>query len=173
MTEQQKQIAAHFRSIIELLGENPDREGLSDTPSRVSRMYGELLSGYEKNAADYMKTFEQRENGGLVKITQIPFTSLCEHHLLPFIGTVEIVYEPDGRVLGLSKFGRIVEVFARRLQLQEKMTHQIAQSIFQHLKPRAVKVIVTAEHLCMSIRGVQKRGAITVTEFQMGEFSRR
>lgn len=155
--------------IIEAVGEDPDREGLRETPERVARFYEEVLAGYRDDAAQHLsKTFEC-ENNDLVLEKDISFFSLCEHHLMPFFGKVHIAYIPNGRVVGLSKLARTVEVFARRFQLQERMTSQIAQAVFQELSPSGVIVVSEAEHLCMTMRGVKKVGSSTVAVCTLGD----
>jgi GTP cyclohydrolase I len=157
------------RLLIEAFGEDPEREGLIDTPARAAALYEEVLKGYADSAARHLKkTFECGGNE-LVLERNIKFYSLCEHHLLPFFGKVHIAYIPDGRVVGLSKLARTVEVFARRLQLQERMTKQIAEAVFSELKPRGVLVVVEAEHLCISMRGVKKSESRTFSAASAGE----
>ena len=157
--------------LLSALGEDPTREGLARTPERVSRMYGELLSGYRAdletlvNGAIFEGDFDD-----LVAVTNIEFTSLCEHHLLPFYGRVHVAYLPAGRVIGLSKIPRIVEMFARRLQIQERMTREIAAAVDEVLKPKGVAVIVEGTHLCAAIRGVRKSGMSMTTRKFSGAF---
>lgn len=153
------------RTLLRWAGENPGREGLLDTPARVVRSYGELFSGYEKDAEDILsRVFEEVEGyDDMVLVKDIAFTSHCEHHMVPFTGKAHIAYFPNKGVVGLSKLARVVDVFARRLQTQETMTSQIADAITRALKPRGLAVLVEAEHMCMSMRGVQKPGASTVT----------
>ncbi len=153
-------------------GEEPEREGLRDTPARVVRAYEELLAGYDQDPIEILgRVFA--EVGGYddpVLIRDIRFASLCEHHLMPFVGTAHIAYYPQGGVVGLSKIARLVEVFARRLQTQERMTAQIADALVEALQPRGVAVLVEAEHFCMSMRGVAKPGAMTLTSRFTGAF---
>lgn len=153
------------RVLLRWAGDDPTREGLLDTPKRVVDAYGELFGGYKADPAVALgTTFE--EVGGfddMVLVRDIPFFSHCEHHMVPIIGKAHVAYRPDGRVLGLSKIARIVEVFGRRLQTQETMTAQIADAITEHLKPKGVAVLIEAEHLCMAMRGVQKQGSTTLT----------
>jgi GTP cyclohydrolase I len=153
------------RTLIRWAGDDPCREGLQDTPRRVVKAYGELFAGYREPAEDPLaRTFS--DVGGyrdMVIVKRIPFFSHCEHHMLPFHGHVHVGYQPAGRVLGLSKFARLVEIFARRLQTQETMTAQIAGSLDEGLRPRGVAVMVEAEHMCMSMRGVGKQGSATLT----------
>ncbi|CUX43194.1 MULTISPECIES: GTP cyclohydrolase I FolE [Agrobacterium] len=160
------------RVLLRWAGENPAREGLLDTPKRVAKAYRELFSGYELNVQDVLgTTFE--EVGGyddVVLVRDIPFFSHCEHHMVPIVGKAHVAYLPAGRVLGLSKIARVVEIFGRRLQTQENMTAQIARSIEETLKPRGVAVMIDAEHMCMSMRGVNKQGSTTLTTSFTGTF---
>lgn len=152
------------------LGEDVNREGLIDTPRRVADAYAELLSGNGMNAEEHLsKTFEST-GGELVFEKDISFSSTCEHHLMPFFGKIAIAYIPTDRVVGISKLARTVEVFAKRLQLQERLTHQIAEEIMRCLKPKGVMVICEAEHTCMTCRGVKKPGSKTVTYAIAGDF---
>ena len=165
-----EKIEEGVRLIIEGIGEDVEREGLKDTPYRISNMCEEIFGGYEQDPAEPLsKTFES-ETGDIVIEKGIRFYSVCEHHLLPFFGTVSIGYVPDGKVVGLSKLARTVEVFARRAQIQERMTTQIAEAIQNELSPKGVIVVVKAEHLCMSMRGVKKPGTETETYKTTGCF---
>lgn len=161
-----------LRTLLAYLGEDPDREGLRETPDRVLRAYGEFFAGYQQDpAAVLAKSFDEIDGySGAVIVRDIEFTSHCEHHMVPFVGRAHIAYLPQGRVVGLSKLARLVEVFAKRLQIQERMTAQIAQSLTAALQPRGVAVVVEAEHHCMSMRGVRKPGAKTVTTELSGVF---
>jgi GTP cyclohydrolase I len=160
------------RTLLRYLGEDPAREGLLDTPKRVIKAYGELFSGYTQNPDEVLdRTFEDvagYENAVLVK--EIPFFSHCEHHMVPFLGKAHIAYYPSKGVVGLSKLARLVEVFARRLQTQESMTVQISDTLVRVLRPRGVAVMLEAEHMCMSMRGVQKAGSSTITTQFKGMF---
>lgn len=156
--------------ILEAIGENPEREGLRETPQRVARMYAELTSGYHDSAETHLSKVFTAENAEVVLEKDITFHSLCEHHMLPFFGKVHIAYIPDGKVVGLSKLARVVETFARRLQIQEQMTNQIADAINDVLSPKGVFVIVEAEHTCMTMRGIKKIGSKTITVASRGEF---
>nr|WP_299497292.1 GTP cyclohydrolase I FolE [uncultured Rhizobium sp.] len=160
------------RTLLLWAGDDPEREGLQDTPARVAKAYGELFSGYDADIEEVLgRTFE--EVGGyddMVLVRDIPFFSHCEHHMLPVIGKAHVAYLPKGRVLGLSKIARVVDVFGRRLQTQENMTAQIAHSIEDTLKPRGVAVFIEAEHMCMAMRGVQKSGSTTLTTTFTGAF---
>jgi GTP cyclohydrolase IA len=149
--------------ILEAIGENPEREGLKETPDRIARMYTEIFSGFEDAAKNHLsKTFQVEENNVVIE-KDIQFYSMCEHHLLPFFGKVHIAYIPDGRVAGLSKLARTVEVYSKRPQLQERLTSEIAEAIYSNLKAKAVLVVIEAEHLCMNMRGIKKPGSITKT----------
>lgn len=156
--------------ILEAIGENPEREGLRETPQRVARMYAELTSGYNDSAKTHLSKVFTAENAEVVLEKDITFHSLCEHHMLPFFGKVHIAYIPNGKVVGLSKLARVVETFARRLQIQEQMTNQIADAINYELSPKGVFVIIEAEHTCMTMRGIKKIGSKTVTVATRGEF---
>lgn len=163
---------AAVRTLLRWAGDNPDREGLRDTPRRVVNAYEEFFSGYRESADEVLsKVFEEVEGyDDLVLVRDIPFTSHCEHHVVPFVGKAHIAYYPNGGVVGLSKLARLVEIFARRLQTQEAMTAQIAAAIDEALAPRGVAVMVEAEHMCMSMRGVMKQGSSTVTMQFSGVF---
>jgi GTP cyclohydrolase I len=163
------------RAILELLvalGEDPTRDGLAKTPVRVARMYEELFSGFGENPADHLEVTFAADHDEMVMVRDIPFASLCEHHLVPFIGRAHVAYIPgeDGRITGLSKLARLVDGYAKRLQVQERMTTEIADAIEEALAPRGVLVVVEAEHLCMSMRGVKKSGTSTVTSAVRGLF---
>jgi GTP cyclohydrolase IA len=162
------------RTLLRWAGENPGREGLHDTPARVVKAYGELFSGYEQDADEMLaRVFEEVEGyDDMVLVKDIAFASHCEHHMVPFIGKAHIAYFPHKGVVGLSKLARVVDVFARRLQTQETMTAQIAEAIETALKPRGLAVLIEAEHMCMSMRGVQKQGASTVTSRFTGLFAK-
>ena len=152
-----------LRELLLFFGENTERDGLQETPDRVLRMYGELLSGYSQNPAGVFKTFKSAGYKDLVTVTNIKFYSLCEHHIIPFYGSINIGYIPNGKVLGLSKFVRLVELFSHRLQTQENLTNQIANSIETYLKPKGLIINVEATHLCMSMRGVRSDSCVTKT----------
>lgn len=156
-------IEERVENLLEYFGENTKRDGLKETPARVIRMYGELLSGYSENPKKHFKLFDSNGYHDLVTVSNIDFYSLCEHHMIPFFGKVHIGYIPNGKVLGLSKFARIVEVFTRRLQTQENITHQIAEAIEENMHPQGLAVVVEAEHLCVSMRGIKKKGFVTTT----------
>ena len=163
---------AAVRTLLRWAGDDPAREGLRDTPKRVVKAYREFFAGYAESPEDILsRVFEEVENyDDLVLVRDIPFTSHCEHHVVPFVGKAHIAYYPAGGIVGLSKLARLVDVFARRLQTQEAMTAQIADAIARNLRPRGVAVMVEAEHMCMSMRGVLKQGSSTVTMRFSGVF---
>lgn len=165
-----KKIEQAVRDILIAVGEDPNRPGLKETPRRVARMYEEALSGIGKDAGREIK-IQHAEYDEIVLLKDIPLYSLCEHHMLPFIGKAHVAYIPkDGRVTGLSKLARVVEVLSRRLQVQERLTVEIADTIMDILKPMGVMVIIEAEHLCMSMRGIKKPGTTTKTSAVRGVF---
>lgn len=166
----QPRIRNAVREILIAVGEDPDREGLLETPDRVARMYAEVFGGLHTDPAVHLqKTFSQQTDN-MVLVKDIEFASCCEHHLLPFIGKAHVAYLPNGRVVGLSKLARAVDAIAKRPQVQERMTEDLADLIMTHLKPRGVGVIVEASHSCMTIRGVKKPGAMTITSAMRGAF---
>jgi GTP cyclohydrolase I len=169
-----KKIVAGVRLMLEGMGEDPGREGLKATPARVAEFYAEALAGQSVDPQKILTVYYERENHEeIVLVKSIPFYSLCEHHLLPFFGSVHIAYIPKhDRLLGVSKLVRVLEIFAQRLQLQERMTKQIADTIMKAAKPHGAMVIVEAEHLCMTMRGVKKPGARMVTSAMRGIFLR-
>ena len=164
-------IAAAVREILAAIGEDPDRDGLLDTPERVARAWGELVGGYGRDAEELLGTTFDIAHDEMVLVKDIEVVSLCEHHLLPFTGVADVAYIPsaDGRVTGLSKLARLVELYARRLQVQERLTTQIADALVEHLGARGVMVVVEAEHTCMTMRGVRKPGSSTVTSAVRGQ----
>jgi GTP cyclohydrolase IA len=163
---------AAVRTLLRWAGDNPDREGLIDTPTRVAKAYGELFGGYfEDPAAELGRTFEEVAGyDDMVLIKDIAFHSHCEHHMVPIIGKAHVAYLPDGKVVGLSKIARVVDIFARRLQTQETMTAQISTCITDVLQPRGVAVLIEAEHMCMAMRGIKLQGSSTITSSFTGEF---
>lgn len=163
-------IAAAVRELLIGIGEDPDRDGLKDTPARVARSYGELCRGLREDPKELLATTFDVAHDELVLVKDIEVTSLCEHHLLPFVGIAHVGYIPaeHGRVTGLSKLARLVDIYARRPQVQERMTSQIADSLVEELQARGVIVVVEAEHMCMTMRGVRKRGSKTVTSAVRG-----
>jgi len=170
VTVDMDKIESAVRDILEAVGEDPDREGLLETPSRVARMYAEIFSGLRTDPRIHLgKTFEQKCDE-MVLVKDIGFESCCEHHLLPFIGKAHIAYLPNGRVVGLSKLARVVEAISRRPQVQERITEDLADLIMEELNPRGVGVILEATHSCMTIRGVRKPDAITTTSAMRGMF---
>lgn len=158
------------REILFAVGEDPDREGLEETPSRVARMYAEMFAGLREEPAIHLKKVFTEKYDEVVLVKDIHFCSMCEHHLLPFVGTAHIGYLPDGKVVGLSKLARVVESVARRPQVQERMTEQIADLIESHLSAKGVAVIIEASHSCMTIRGVRKPGSSCMTSSMRGIF---
>ena len=169
MVDQEK-VETAIKLLLEGIGEDPTREGLLETPARVARMYGEIVGGMDQSAEEHLsKTFTVASND-LVIERDITFYSLCEHHLLPFYGKAAIGYIPNGRVAGLSKLARTVEVYARRLQLQEQLCAQVADALMEYLAPQGAIVLMEAEHMCMTMRGVQKPGTKTVTLARRGVF---
>jgi GTP cyclohydrolase I len=156
--------------ILEAVGEDTQREGLRGTPGRVARMYAELLAGMRHDPAEHLKSIFHEKYDEIVLLRDIPFYSVCEHHLMPFIGKAHVAYLPAGQVLGVSKLARVVDSFARRLQLQERLTEQIADFLMKNLKPQGVTVVLEASHSCMTIRGIQKPGAVMVTSALRGIF---
>ena len=162
-------IETAVREILLAIGEDPDREGLKETPSRVARMYEEIFAGLHLDVRDSIKVFHEKDHDEMILVGNIPFYSMCEHHLLPFIGRAHVVYIPqNGQILGLSKIARVVDVMSRKPQLQERLTSQIADTIVQAVQPMGVAVVVEAEHLCMTMRGIRKPGSITVTSALRG-----
>jgi GTP cyclohydrolase I len=163
---------AAVRTLLEALGEDPEREGLKRTPERVAKLLAELTSGRDVDPSSVLTPVFSAEHDEMILVKDIPFASLCEHHLLPMVGRAHVGYIPNkkGQVTGLSKLARVVDVVSRRLQMQERLTTQVADAIEQALDPRGVIVVVEAEHLCMSMRGVQKPGHTTVTSAVRGVF---
>jgi len=171
----ESEIKAAVTSIIKAIGENPEREGLKKTPDRVAEMYAELFAGLSMNPKEELVVGFEEGHREMVILRDIPFYSMCEHHLLPFYGTVHVGYLPNasGRVVGGSKLARVVEVFAKRPQIQERMTTQIADAIVDGLRPDGVGVIVQAEHMCMIMRGIKKPGSAIVTSALRGTFKHK
>ena len=162
------------RLILEGIGEDPDREGLLDTPARVARMYEEVFAGLTEDPARHFEVTFDEHHEEMVLVKDIPFYSMCEHHLVPFFGMAHVAYIPasDGRICGLSKLARLVEAFAKRPQVQERLTNQIADTLIEQLDPQGVIVVLEAEHMCMSMRGVKKPGSQTVTSAVRGVFEK-
>ena len=165
-----ERIAKAVREILLAVGEDPQREGLKETPQRVARMYIELLGGMREGPEMHLRSIFTENYDEVVLLRDIPFYSICEHHLMPFIGSAHVAYLPTGSVLGVSKLARIVECFARRLHTQERLTYQIADFIMGRLKPRGVAVVLEASHSCMTIRGIKKPGSMMVTSALRGIF---
>ena len=164
-------IAAGVRLMLEGMGEDPDREGLMRTPERVADFYAELTEGMHQDPGEHIVPLPGDSHDEMVLVKDISIASVCEHHLAPFVGKCHIAYIPKGgRIVGLSKLARIAEIFARRLQVQERLTQQIAKTLFDNLQPVGVMVVIEAEHTCMTLRGVKKPGAMTVTSAVLGGF---
>ena len=163
--------SSHYRRIIELMGEDPNREGLQKTPERVAKAMQFLTQGYEQDGGAILKSalFDE-PNQQMVLVKSIEVYSMCEHHMLPFFGKAHVAYIPNGKIVGLSKIPRVVDVFARRLQVQERLTHQIRDCIQNTLNPAGVAVVIEAQHMCMQMRGVQKQNSFTTTSAFTGEF---
>ena len=166
------QVHEAVRTLIRWAGDDPEREGLVGTPDRVARAYGEFFQGYDQDPDEILqRTFEESEGyDDIVCVRDIPVMSHCEHHIVPFIGKAHVAYLPDKRVVGISKLARVVDLYARRLQIQEKLTAQVADTIDRVIQPRGVAVVIEAEHHCMTMRGVRKPGAQTVTRRMLGAF---
>jgi GTP cyclohydrolase IA len=167
-----EKIKKAVREILLAVGEDVGREGLKKTPQRVARMYAELLAGMHEDPKEHLRSVFNENYDEIVLLRDIPFYSICEHHLMPFIGSAHVAYLPRGRVLGVSKLARIVDCFARRLQTQERLTGQIADFIMNSLKPQGVAVVLEASHSCMTIRGIKKPGSVMVTSALRGTFRR-
>jgi GTP cyclohydrolase I len=163
-------IARAVREILAAVGENPDREGLRETPDRVARMYAELFGGLHEDPRTHLRKFFTEQYDEVVLVRDISFNSMCEHHMLPFMGHAHIGYMPNGRVIGLSKLARVVEVVARRPQVQERMTETIANLLVEELQAKGVAVVIEAAHTCMTIRGIRKPGSLCVTSAMKGIF---
>ena len=172
MVDQEK-VKQAISLLLEGIGEDPEREGLKDTPARIARMYEEILSGMQEDAGMHLQRTFTSSNTGIVLEKDITFYSMCEHHMMPFWGKAHVAYIPNGKVVGLSKLARCVEVYARRLQLQEQMTDQIADALMEHLGCEGVMVMTEAEHTCMTMRGVKKPGSKTVSMAVRGAFAKK
>ncbi len=170
----QPRIERAVREILIAIGEDPDRDGLLDTPARVARMYGEIFAGLHDDPSSYLKTTFEADHDEMVMVRDIPMYSACEHHLLPWVGKAHVAYIPndDGRITGLSKLARLVDAFAKRPQVQERLTSQIADELDRSLEPKGAMVVIEAEHLCMTMRGIRKPGSTTVTSAVRGLFRR-
>lgn len=168
-----KELADNIKQLLEEIGENPEREGLIKTPERVAKSLDFLTNGYDKNPADILKSAMFREEySQMVLVKDIELYSLCEHHMLPFFGKAHVAYIPNGHIVGLSKIPRVVDIFARRLQVQERLTDQIKDSIQETLNPKGVAVVIEAQHLCMQMRGVEKQHSSTTSSAFSGLFLR-
>lgn len=166
----QPRIERAVREILAAVGEDPDREGLLETPARVARMYAELFSGLHDDPREHLKKFFTEQYDEVVLVRDISFHSMCEHHMLPFMGQAHVAYAPNGRVIGLSKIARVVEVVSRRPQVQERMTETIARLLEEELQAKGVAVVIEATHSCMTIRGIRKSGSVCVTSAMKGIF---
>jgi GTP cyclohydrolase I len=168
----QPRVEAAMRELLVALGEDPDRDGLLNTPARVARMYSEIFSGLDVDPGDVLQVTFAADHDEMVLVKDIPFASVCEHHFVPFVGKAHVAYIPneDGRITGLSKLARLVDGYARRPQVQERMTVQVADTLVRVLEPRGVLVVLEAEHLCMAMRGVNKPGSTTITSAVRGLF---
>lgn len=160
------------RSILRAVGEDPGREGLHNTPKRVARMYAELFSGLQEDPATHLGVVFSEQYDEMVVLRDIPFNSMCEHHLMPFVGRAHVAYLPRGKVIGISKLARVVDAFAHRPQVQERLTSQIADLLMEKLDAQGVGVILEANHTCMTVRGVKKPGSVMVTSAMRGSFKR-
>jgi len=168
-----EQLSFHYKEILRLIGENPDREGLQKTPMRVAKAIQFLTQGYDLDPVEVLSSAKFREDyREMVIVKDIEIYSLCEHHMIPFIGKAHVAYIPDKYITGLSKLARVVEIYARRLQVQERLTSQIKEAINTTLKPLGVAVVIEAQHLCMSMRGIQKQNSVTTTSDFVGAFER-
>ena len=167
-----ERIAAAVREILAAIGEDPERDGLKDTPARVARMYAETCAGLHEDPARHLKVTFDADHDEMILVREIPFYSMCEHHLVPFFGHAHVAYIPSasGRITGLSKLARLVDGYAKRPQVQERLTTQVAQAMETALEPRGIVVVIEAEHLCMGMRGVRKPGSTTVTSAVRGIF---
>lgn len=166
-----KKIEDAFRLILEAIGEDPQRKGLQETPARVARMYAEIFSGISQDPQEVLRVSLEEGHEEIVLVKDIPLYSICEHHFLPFLGKAHVAYIPKGkRVTGLSKISRVVDILCRRPQLQERLTTAIAETLMKGLRPQGVLVVIEAEHLCMSMRGVKKPGTLTITSAVRGIF---
>ena len=169
-----KKIEKAIEEILEAIGEDKNREGLKETPQRVAKMFNEIFSGYEKTADDLIKIFNEKyRSDEIIAVTDIPLCSMCEHHMMPFYGKVSIAYLPkDEKIIGISKFSRIINYFSKRLQVQERLTKQISDFLYEKLDPFGIIVIIEAEHMCMTMRGVKKPGSKTITSAVRGIFEK-
>ncbi len=169
-TVNQEKIAAGVRMILEAIGEDPDREGLHNTAQRIARMYAEVFKGLHQDPRDFLTVLFDEQHDEMVLVKDIPFYSMCEHHLLPFHGKAHVGYLPQGKIVGLSKIARVVESFAQRPQVQERLTSQIADLLMEELEAHGVAVVIEASHTCMTMRGVKKPGSTAITSAMRGAF---
>lgn len=169
----QQRLEEAVRQIIEAIGEDAGREGLDQTPRRIAQMYAEMFAGLQQDPRDLLRVQFQEQHKEMVILKNIPFYSLCEHHFLPFHGVAHVGYVPEGRIVGISKIARVVDLLARRPQLQERLTGQIADAVMDGLQPDGVAVVIEAEHLCLTMRGAQKPGTVVITSAIRGGFRRR
>jgi len=165
-----EKVTQAVRLFLEAIGEDPDRAGLKETPARIQRMCEEIFSGIGADPSKLIKVIVEHQHDEIILVKDVPFYSTCEHHLLPFTGVCHVAYVPDGRITGLSKIVRVIEACARRPQVQERLTTQIAESIMKALRPKGVMVVMEAEHMCMTMRGVKKPGSLAVTSVVRGIF---
>lgn len=166
-----KKIESAVKDILEAIGEDPQREGLRETPSRIAKMYEDIFFGIGKNPEDYLDVFTEEEHEELVLVKDIPFYSICEHHFLPFYGKAHVAYIPkDGRITGFSKLVQVIDVIAARPQLQERIVKEVADTLMEALKPHGAAIVIEAEQMCMSMRGIKRPGSITVTSAMRGAF---
>jgi len=164
-----ERIKKAVRELLSAIGEDPDREGLKETPDRIARMYEEIFAGLHKDAREEVKVFQEEQHEEMILVKDIPLYSVCEHHLLPFVGTAHVVYIPrKGRIMGLSKLARVVDTLAKKPQLQERLTTEVAEVIMDTMDPIGIAVVIEAEHLCMTMRGIKKPGSKTVTSAVRG-----
>jgi len=161
---------AIIQQLLEVIGEDSNREGLLKTPRRVIKMFDEIFSGYNKNPEDILTTFDSAGYDQIVLLKNIELYSMCEHHMLPFVGKAHVAYIPSDRVIGISKLARLVEIYSRRLQIQERIGDQVTSALMRYLKPRGAACIIEAQHMCMRMRGVQKQNSIMVTSSMQGVF---
>ena len=169
----EKKIKEAVKLLLEGIGEDITREGLAETPERIARMYSDIFSGMDETAENHLSKTFHTKTGEMVMEKDITFYSMCEHHMMPFYGKAHIAYIPDEKVVGISKLARTVEVYAKRLQLQEQLTSQVADALMEYLSPKGVMVVMEAEHMCMTMRGVRKPGTKTVTLAVCGEFQEK
>lgn len=166
----ERMIERYIEDLLKTLGESQKRDGLSDTPRRVAAAYTKMFSGYEKNPKEILTVFDNEGYDEMIVVSNIEWYSMCEHHMIPFFGKAHVGYLPDKKIAGLSKIPRVIDVFARRLQNQERLTSQIAKTLYELLKPKGVGVILEAQHLCMMARGVEKQGSLVTTSAMLGRF---